>query len=112
MKALGKRIREVRTQRRLSQADLAGMIQISPSYMSEIEMGKTNFGIDIFMRITEVLQVSADWLLRTQTPAVSAVYNAEIAEELRDCTPAEAELLLKLLKDTKVTIKTARIQEP
>lgn len=83
MKALGKRIREVRIQRKLSQADLAGMIQVSPSYMSDIEMGKTNFSIDIFKRITEALQVSADWLLRTNIPEVSAVYNAEITEALQ-----------------------------
>lgn len=109
VKGLGKRIRDARKQRKLTQGELAAIIQISPSYMSEIEMGKTNFSVEIFARISEALQISADWLLRTNIPEVNAVYNAEIAEVLTDCSPYETELLLKILKETKLTIKSAKI---
>ena len=109
MKGLGKRIRDARKQRKLTQGELAAIIQISPSYMSEIEMGKTNFSVEIFARISEALQISADWLLRTNIPEVNALYSSEVAEVLTDCSPSETELLLKILKETKSTIKSAKI---
>ena len=65
MKNVGQRIREARKRKRLSQNELAEMAQISPSHMSDIENGKTSLSLDIFMRLTEALQVSADWLLQT-----------------------------------------------
>lgn len=58
-KAVGARIRAARKKLNLSQVDFSERLNISPSYISDIEMGKTKFGIDIFMRITETLQVSA-----------------------------------------------------
>ena len=72
-------------------------------------MGKTNCSVEIFARISEALQISADWLLRTNIPEVNAVYNAEVAEVLADCSPSETELLLKILKETKSTIKSVKI---
>lgn len=38
---VGKRVRKARKDRRLSQAELAELIQISPSHMSDFENGKT-----------------------------------------------------------------------
>ena len=37
------------------QAELAEKLNISLSHMSDIETGKSNYGVDILMRITEVL---------------------------------------------------------
>ncbi len=108
LKELGKRIRAVRNARRLTQAYLAETLNISPSHYSDIEMGKTNFGIDIFMRITEVLQVSADELLRTDVPSVNAVYSAEIEEIFRDCSNAEKEAMLKTLQNMKNVFKDSK----
>lgn len=65
-KDVGARIREARKIQKLSQADMAERLQISTSHMSYIENRKKNIGLDIFMRLTEALQVSADWLLRSQ----------------------------------------------
>lgn len=75
-KDVGARIREARKIQKLSQADLAERLQISTSHMSHIENGKKNIGLDIFMRLTEALQVSADWLLRTDIPSVSNIQNS------------------------------------
>ena len=103
-KEVGKRIRHARKIMGLSQAELSERLQISPSHMSDIENGKKNIGLDIFMRITEELQVSADWLLRTDVPSVTAIQNQEITEILSGCTTDEIQTLLKLLKEIKEAI--------
>ena len=64
LKEMGARVREARVKMNLSQTDLAELAQLHPTYISQIENGKANMSIDVFMRLTEALQISADWLLR------------------------------------------------
>jgi len=105
---IGKRIREVRKQRKLSQSDLSEMLNISPSHMSDIENGKTNIGLDIFMHLTEILQVSADWLLQTNIPPVNMMLNNETNNLLADCTASEIQTLLKIMNEIKLAIHQAQ----
>ena len=72
-KAIGARIRDVRLQRNMSQAELAEKAFISVPHMSEVENGKTKSRLSTFVYITEALQVSADVLLRTNTPEVNGI---------------------------------------
>lgn len=72
-KAIGARIRDVRLQRNMSQAELAEKAFISVPHMSEVENGKTKLRLSTFVYITEALQVSADVLLRTNTPEVNGI---------------------------------------
>ena len=63
-------------------------------------------GIDIFMKITEALDVSADWLLRTNTSNVKSIQNHEALDVLTDCTAQETEIILKLMKDIKAALRS------
>ena len=101
LRTVGSRIREARKAKHLSQAELAEKLNISVSHMSDIETGKSNYGVDILMRLTEVLQVSADELLRTDVPVANAVYASEILDIMAGCTPAEKEAMIGTLKNMK-----------
>ena len=101
---IGSLIRQARKEKNLSQSDLADLIQISISHMSDIENGKKKIGIDIFMKITEALDVSADWLLRTNTSNVKSIQNHEALDVLTDCTTQETEVILKLMKEITLAI--------
>lgn len=105
---VGKRVRKARKERHLSQADLAELVQISPSHMSDFENGKTNISLDIFMRLTEALQVSADWLLQTNIPQVSEIHTSEFADLLSDCTSSETQSIIKMVKDMKIALKQSK----
>ena len=105
IKDVGARIREARKSKRLSQNELAEMINISPSHMSDIENGKKTIKLDILMRLTEALQVSADWLLRTDIPSVTSIHAQELAALLSDCSPSESQSLIKMLKEMKTAIR-------
>lgn len=95
------RIRKVRKARNLTQQELAEMIHISPVHMSNLENGKKMISLDIFMRLTEALQVSADWLLRVNTPQTTHTQSNELRELLSDCTSKEAEAILQIVKKIK-----------
>ena len=77
LKDVGDRIRATRNSKQMSQLELAEKINISASYMSDIEMGKSNFGVDILIRLAEVLQVSLDWLLRADVPESKEIIDWE-----------------------------------
>lgn len=108
LKLVGTRIQNARKEQHISQNELAEKLNISVSHLSAIECGRSNFGIDILMRITEVLKVSADSLLRTDTPAVSAIYSSELSNLIQDCSPAEAEAMLATLRQMKGAFQASK----
>ena len=105
LKQIGSRIKKARKDKNISQIDFADMVQISTSHLSDIENGKTNIGLDIFIRITESLQVSADWLLQSNVPDVSKIQNNELTELLSDCTSAEKQAIIKMAADMKNALR-------
>ena len=59
LKKVGERIKEVRLQKGISQADLVGKMQgeIDPTNISRIESGRTNPTIYTLYRLAEALEV-------------------------------------------------------
>ncbi len=100
-KNIGMRIREIRVQKHMSQANLADKANISLSQVSDIENGKSAMRLATFIRIVEALQVSADVLLRSDIPEVNNIYRSEFAELLEDCSPSEIDSILKIVKEVK-----------
>lgn len=101
---IGSRIREVRVKKGMSQAELAAKANISLPHISDLELGKSRMMLASFVRITEALQVSADLLLRPDIPEVKNLYQSEFADILDDCTPAEIDSILKIVKELKTTM--------
>lgn len=113
LQEVGKRIREAREDRQLSQLELANELGIAASHMSNVENGKTTIGLDIFMRLVRKLNVSADWLLQTNTPQVEAVYSTRLEKLFRECSPTEvkaiyemAQLMKRSMEEVKRTEET------
>ena len=98
LKPVGKRIQDARKAIGMTQADLADKLDISVSHMSSIETGRANFGVETLMKITEILQVSADSLLRTDIPEVSVIYAGDLDALLKGCTAEEVESMLNMLR--------------
>lgn len=97
LKDIGNRIKEARKKKGISQAELADSIGVSLTYMSCLENGKKTMSIDKLIKITDVLQISADWLLRSDIPEVRSIYIKEIEEILKDKSNSEIEKILKAL---------------
>lgn len=107
-KQIGARIRTARLDQKLSQADLATKANICLPQISEIELGKVKMNLYTFIKIVEALQVSADSILRPDTPEMKSVFQGEFAELLSDCTATETESILKIVRELKNTMHTQK----
>ena len=106
MKLVGKRIREIRKNKNLTQADLASLTGMAPSNISEIESGKTSIKLTTFCRLVEVLQVSADDVLRANVPAGRQSCKQEYVALLEDCTPEEIDTINGFVRNLKATLRS------
>ena len=57
------RIRKAREDMGYTREQFAELLDVSVSYMAEVERGKTGISVKLLMRICEVLGLSADYLL-------------------------------------------------
>lgn len=103
-KKVGARIRKIRIQKGMTQADLSVKANIGLSHVSDIELGKSKMMLATFARIAKALQISADVLLRPDIPEVKNLYQNEFAEILGDCTPDEIDAIIKIVKELKATM--------
>lgn len=107
-KRIGARIREVRIQQKMSQADLADKAHISLPHVSELELGKKGMKLSTFIQIAEALQTSTDRLLRPDIPEVNGIYQNEFSELLSDCTPTEIESIIRIIKELKISMHSKK----
>lgn len=104
-KRIGERLRETRLEKNMSQAELAEKAHISLPIISDFELGKKGMHLHTFVALAEALQVSPDYILRTNTPEVTAIYENEFSELLSDCTAEECESIIKIVKELKTTLR-------
>lgn len=111
LKRIGMRIRNIRKQRNMSQADLANKAKVGLPRISPIELGKTEMYISTLVKIAEALDVSTDEILRPNTPAVNSMYQSEFQELLGDCSPEEVESIINIVRQLKVTMRVNKTEE-
>ena len=108
---IGARIKRARQKKQLSQADLAELLKVSVAHVSDIERGKTNCSLSILKGISEVLNVSADWLLMIDSESAHVQASAEILELFKDCNQCECEIILNTIKSLKASLMKFRSSE-
>lgn len=59
----GERIRKLRREHHLTQERLAAMLNISVEHLRKIELGKRGISVDLLLDLSNVLEVSSDFLL-------------------------------------------------
>jgi len=76
----GARLRHLREDRGLSQADLARLLEISPSYLNQLERDRRPLTVPVLLRLTEAFGVDPDFF----SPQDTARLIAELREALLD----------------------------
>lgn len=105
---LGKRIKDERVKKKMTQQELAYKSNLSLPNISKIECGKAQLRLMTFVQIAEALQVSTDELLRPNIPSVKGVYSNEFSELFDDCTPAEIESMLAVVREFKARLRSQK----
>lgn len=62
-KAIGRRIKEKRNERGLTQSQIAESLEVSDQYISQIESGKVNLSLNRLVDISDLLDESLSFLI-------------------------------------------------
>lgn len=94
---MGDRIKETRKNRGLTQENLAEQLDVSVEYVSQIERGIKMPSMQIFVKLVEVLDVSADYLLRDIVSTGNLYGDKQIASRFEKLTPKQRVALAALI---------------
>ena len=94
---LGIRLREVRQRKGYTQHALAEIADVGDVYISEIERGLKMPSLNIFIKLIEALDISADYILRDELPSGKEYICNEITQKLQNLTPNQRKIATNIL---------------
>lgn len=102
---IGKRIKEFRMQKGITQAKLAEEIDCTPAYLSCIETGKKTLSLGKLICIANALSVGTDELLRDELRNNSTAWNQVFLYLWSDCSEFEKRVITDTLLAQKQAIR-------
>ena len=97
-KAVGRRIKEAREKRHITQEELAARIDISPTHVSVIERGTKIPRLDTFVAIANALEVSGDALLLDVVDHAAESQASDLSAALEGLPWEEKRRILKVVR--------------
>ena len=97
-KDMGKRIREIRESKHMTQAALSELAGIEPSNLSHIERAATKVSLPTLINIANALEVSLDELVCGSLVKSEHIAVRQLNELLSDCTPDELQAVIEMVK--------------
>ena len=94
---MGDRIKSARKKMNLTQEALAEKVDVTPFYIGELERGVKTPSLDLFIKLIEVLDVSADYLLRDKVSVGNVYGDKRMARKLENLTPRQRAALEALI---------------
>ncbi len=98
---LGKRIKQTRRAKHITAEAFAEKIEISVSFLREIERGSKRPSIVKFVEIANALEVSADYLLKDSINVSEPLILQGIAQELDGLPIKQVNFIEKVVKTMK-----------
>ena len=102
-KDIGTRIRAIRMERSMTQAQLAEACGVGVTHISHVETGNGIPSLETFLSVVNALECSADELLCIEVDKARPIYETWLNEQLVDCSRQE----MKLISDVVVGLKTS-----
>ena len=95
---IGQRIRKLRMEKGLTQADLSAMVSCSNNYLSHIETAQCKLSLSMLLRLASALGESTDYfLLDTPYAHPKAIIDREIAAKLEKCNATTLVAVSKMI---------------
>ena len=104
-KLIGKRVKEVRTEKGISQDDLAERCKTQAQYLSQIENGRKQASLQTLVSVAEVLGVSLNELLSGNQVNNPAEYQRDVLQIFEGCSSYEKRVLFELLRSAKEILR-------
>ena len=98
---LGKRIGDLRRDRKLSQSQLAELANLTDSYISYIETGRKKASLESLVKIAGALGVTLDRILLGNQQNDLKDYLSELELLMKDCSSYEKAIIYDMVKSIK-----------
>ena len=82
LKAIGERLKQVRTENNLKQSELADILRLGRTIVSSMEKGDSSPTLQTLFILKEKFNISIDWLMTGKTGAENIPQNEEDAYKL------------------------------
>lgn len=109
---IGKRIRERRRSRNLSQEQLADLIDKSTVFVSNLENGKKGASLESIINICLVLDLSLDELITGAPKTYEDEYVDAVISVFQRCTDREKHFLSELVIYADAVLKKHKVFQP
>ena len=93
--SIGARIRKQREYMGLTREQLAELLEVTPKFCSDIELGVKGMSVQTLCRLSNVLSLSTDYILFGEKEEIDS---RELNRMLQQCSPKEYEYAEQLLK--------------
>ncbi len=94
---LGRKLRDARQKKGYTQHALAEIADIGNVYLGEIERGAKMPSLNIFVKLIEALDISADYILRDELTSGKEYIYDEITQKLKNLTPRQRKTAADIL---------------
>lgn len=105
---IGKRLKELRIEKKLTQTQLAEKADVEPAYISHIERNEAMVSLPTLVKLVNALDTTLDYVVYTNLRNSTHISVGMINELLADCTPEEISILTEVLKNTKNAIRSKK----
>lgn len=95
---IGKRIKEVRTDKKLTQDYLANMTNVNVSHISNIETNKVKVSLTLLVNICNVLDTTIDFILGNEYHNPTSITEKELLNTVKNMDNTKKEQLLRIAK--------------
>lgn len=95
---IGQRIREIRTDKHLTQEYLANSTGVNVSHISNLETGKVKVSLTLLVQICNTLNVTIDYLLENEYHNPASTLEKELMNAVKDMSQEKLETLLRIAK--------------
>lgn len=96
----GKRLRKHRKDRKLTLDQMAELVELSPNYLGDIERGKKFPGTETLIQIVNVLDISADELLKDSVNKADYIIDDELHRMMAQLSPKKKAAAVRILQAT------------
>ena len=110
-KDIGRRIRTVRLQQKITQEQLAEAVGVCVTHISHIETGNSIPSVQVLIDIVNTLHCSADELLCIDIKKDQPIVSGWISDLLSDCSADEVKLIADTVTSLKSSIRRLKLLE-
>lgn len=106
---LGKRIKEQRLKKHLTQERLGEIVNVATSNISHIERATTQVSLPSLVKIANALDTTLDYLICDSLHSIAEIYiEQDIANILQGCSLQEKQIIKDIMIAAKKTLKEHR----